>query len=62
MNDVTMMTLLLVWAVVTSLVQCMTLDVVSLTCSDAAKRCDTDVTCRVMLDVFSQACDESGKT
>ena len=39
---------------VTSLGQCMAVDVVSMTCSDAAKRCNTDVTCRVMVTMTSR--------
>jgi len=62
MNDVTVTTLVTVWAAVTSLGCGVTLDTVSMTCSDAAERCHADVTCRVMLNVFTQACDESGTT
>ena len=62
-DDVIMTLLLALLAAVTSLGRCVTspdVDVVSMTCSDAAKRCHTDVTCRTMLNVFTQACDESG--
>ena len=31
-----------------------------LTCYEAWLRCRSDVTCRVLIDVFVQACDESG--
>jgi len=32
-----------------------------LTCFEASLRCRSDVTCRVLIDVFTQACDESGR-
>ena len=32
-----------------------------LTCFEAWLRCRSDVTCRVLIDVFTQACDESGQ-
>jgi len=59
MYDVIVTTMLTISFTVTS--QHGHVDGVSITCSEASTLCNSDVTCRVMLDVFSQACDQSGK-